>query len=37
MRVLVTGAKGLVGRNLFLALSRMENVEVLRSDLGNTP
>ena len=37
MRVLVTGAKGFVGRNLCLALSRMEDVEVLRYDLGNTP
>ncbi len=37
MRVLVTGAKGFVGRNLCLALSRMEDVELLRYDLGNTP
>ena len=37
MRVLVTGAKGFVGRNLCLALSRMEDVEVLRYDLDNTP
>ena len=37
MRVLVTGAKGFVGRNLCLALSQMEDVEVLRYDLGNTP
>ena len=37
MRVLVTGAKGFVGRNLCLALSRIEDVEVLRYDLGNTP
>ncbi len=36
MRVLVTGAKGFVGRNLCLALGRMEGVEVLRYDLGNT-
>ena len=36
MRVLVTGAKGFVGRNLCLALSRMEDVEVLRYDIGNT-
>ena len=36
MRVLVTGAKGFVGRNLCLALDRMEGVEVLRYDLGNT-
>lgn len=37
MKVLVTGAKGFVGRNLCLALSRMEDVEVLRYDLDNTP
>ena len=37
MRVLVTGAKGFVGRNLCLALSRMEGVDVLRYDIGNTP
>ena len=37
MRVLVTGAKGFVGRNLCLALSRIEDVEVLRYDIGNTP
>ena len=37
MRVLVTGAKGFVGRNLCLSLSRMADVEVLRYDLGNTP
>ena len=37
MRVLVTGAKGFVGRNLCLALSQMEDVEVLRYDIGNTP
>ena len=36
MRVLVTGAKGFVGRNLCLALERLEGVEVLRYDLGNT-
>ncbi len=36
MRVLVTGAKGFVGKNLCLALGRMEGVEVLRYDLGNT-
>ena len=36
MRVLVTGAKGFVGRNLCLALDRLEGVEVLRYDLGNT-
>ena len=36
MRVLVTGANGFVGRNLCLALGRMEGVEVLRYDLGNT-
>ncbi len=37
MRVLVTGAKGFVGRNLCLALSRMEGVEIFRYDLDNTP
>ena len=36
MRVLVTGAKGFVGRNLCLELERLEGVEVLRYDLGNT-
>ena len=36
MRVLVTGAKGFVGRNLCLALGRMEGVETFRYDLGNT-
>ena len=36
MRVLVTGANGFVGKNLCLALGRMEGVEVLRYDLGNT-
>ncbi|MBQ6006922.1 MAG: NAD-dependent epimerase/dehydratase family protein [Kiritimatiellae bacterium] len=36
MRVLVTGANGFVGKNLCLALGRMEGVEVFRYDLGNT-
>ena len=36
MRVLVTGAKGFVGKNLCLALERLEGVEVFRYDLGNT-
>ncbi len=37
MKVLVTGAKGFVGKNLCLTLSRMEGVEVLAYDLENTP
>lgn len=37
MKVLVTGARGFVGKNLCLALSRMEGVEVMRYDLDNTP
>ena len=37
MKVLVTGAKGFVGKNLCLALSRMEEIEILRYDLDNTP
>ena len=36
MRVLVTGANGFVGKNLCLALGRIEGVEVFRYDLGNT-
>ncbi len=37
MKVLVTGAKGFVGKNLCLTLSRMEGIEVLRYDLDSTP
>ncbi len=37
MKVLVTGAKGFVGKNLCLTLSRMEGVEVMAYDLDNTP
>ncbi|MCQ2390326.1 MAG: NAD-dependent epimerase/dehydratase family protein [Kiritimatiellae bacterium] len=36
MKILVTGAKGFVGKNLCLALSRMEGVEILPFDLDNT-
>ncbi len=36
-KVLVTGAKGFVGKNLCLTLSRMEEVEILAYDLENTP
>ena len=35
MKILVTGAKGFVGRNLCLALSQMPDVEVLRYDIGD--
>ena len=35
MKVLVTGAKGFVGRNLCLTLEQMPDVEVLRYDLGD--
>lgn len=34
MKVLVTGAKGFVGRNLVVMLGRQNNVEVLGYDLG---
>ena len=37
MRVLVTGAKGFVGRNLCLTLEQMPDVEVLKYDLGDEP
>lgn len=36
MKVLVTGAEGFVGKNLCLTLSRMEGIEILKFDLGNT-
>ena len=35
MKVLVTGAKGFVGRNLCLALRQLPDVEVLPYDLGD--
>ena len=35
MKVLVTGAKGFVGRNLCLALGQMSGIEVLKYDLGD--
>ena len=35
MKVLVTGAKGFVGRNLCLTLGQMNDVEVLKYDLGD--
>ena len=35
MKVLVTGAKGFVGRNLCLALGQMPDIEVLKYDLGD--
>ena len=35
MRILVTGAKGFVGRNLCLSLEQMPDVEVLKYDLGD--
>ncbi len=35
-KVLVTGAEGFVGKNLCLSLKRIENVEVMKFDLGNT-
>ncbi len=36
MKVLVTGAEGFVGKNLCLALSRLEGIEVLKFDLANS-
>jgi UDP-2-acetamido-2,6-beta-L-arabino-hexul-4-ose reductase len=36
MNVLVTGAKGFVGKNLCLALERLEDVEIFRFDIENT-
>ncbi len=35
MKILVTGAKGFVGRNLCLSLAQMPDVEVLKYDLGD--
>lgn len=35
MKILVTGAKGFVGRNLCLTLEQMPGVEVLKYDLGD--
>ena len=35
MKILVTGAKGFVGRNLCLTLEQMPDVEVLKYDLGD--
>ena len=35
MKILVTGAKGFVGRNLCLALEQMPDIEVLKYDLGD--
>ena len=35
MKVLVTGAKGFVGRNLCLTLEQMPGIEVLKYDLGD--
>ena len=37
MKVLVTGAKGFVGRNLCLTLEQMPDIEVLKYDLGDEP
>lgn len=37
MKVLVTGAKGFVGKNLCLELSRREGIEVFQYDLDSTP
>jgi UDP-2-acetamido-2,6-beta-L-arabino-hexul-4-ose reductase len=37
MKVLVTGAKGFVGRNLCLTLQQKPDVEVLKYDLGDEP
>ena len=37
MKALVTGAKGFVGKNLCLELSRHEDVEIFRYDLDSTP
>ena len=35
MKVLVTGAKGFIGRNLCLSLRQMDGVEVLPYDIGD--
>lgn len=37
MKVLVTGAKGFVGRNLCLTLEQIPGIEVLKYDLGDEP
>ena len=37
MKILVTGAKGFVGRNLCLTLEQMPDIEVLKYDLGDEP
>ena len=37
MKVLVTGAKGFVGRNLCLTLEQMPDIKVLKYDLGDEP
>jgi UDP-2-acetamido-2,6-beta-L-arabino-hexul-4-ose reductase len=35
--ILVTGSEGFLGRNLCVALSRCEGIEILRFDVQNTP
>jgi UDP-2-acetamido-2,6-beta-L-arabino-hexul-4-ose reductase len=35
--ILVTGSNGFLGRNLCVALSRLNDLEVMKFDLGNTP
>ena len=35
MKILVTGAKGFIGRNLCLTLEQMPDIEVLKYDLGD--
>lgn len=37
MKILVTGAKGFVGRNLCLTLAQMPCIEILKYDLGDEP
>jgi UDP-2-acetamido-2,6-beta-L-arabino-hexul-4-ose reductase len=37
MNVLVTGAKGFIGRNLVVALHRIENIDVQEFDLDSAP
>ena len=37
MKVLVTGAKGFIGKNLCLTLRQMKDVELLEYDLDSTP
>lgn len=36
MKVLITGAKGFIGKNLVEALSRMEDLEIIEYDIENT-